>query len=66
MNYEQLQNAYAESRCKFTYDEALTIFKYFFESYARYRGRDHPRLKTSKLIQILDDRPILSNGVFKM
>ena len=66
MNYSiferQLHKAHEESNCIFTYEECSSIFEEYFKSYKKYTGKDHPPLRTSKLVEILNI--VDYNGLF--
>ena len=51
---EQLELAYAESHCAFSYEKALQVFCYYFYTFEQYSRRKHPRLSTAKLTELLD------------
>lgn len=51
----QLKSAYFKAHCAFSFDECLEIFTLYFDYYHQYLGREHPPLRTSKLIELLDD-----------
>ncbi len=59
---EQLKAAYRESTCLFSFEEALSVFNCYFEKYREAMRREHPRLRTSKLIDILNG--IDGDGMF--
>lgn len=51
----QLKSAYFKAQCAFSLKECFDIFKFYFECYKLYMGREHPHLRTSKLIELLND-----------
>lgn len=59
----QLIKAYNASQCVFSLKECFDIFKFYFECYKLYMGREHPHLRTSKLTELLND--LDGNGFFE-
>ncbi len=49
----QLSKAIKEEDIKYPFKDVLSIFIHYFERYKAYMHRDHPPIKTSKLIDIL-------------
>ena len=50
----QLQKAYNQASCSFSIKECWDIFLYYFSAYREYMGRDHPPIKTDRLVEILE------------
>ena len=58
----QLRKAYVHSNCPFSYEEALYIFRYYFEKYKHFWGINHPSIGFDKLVSLLND--IDGDGLF--
>lgn len=58
----QLIKAYKQSHCTFSLQEAFDVFKFYFECYKLNMKKEHPPLRTSKLIELLNDMD--GNGFF--
>lgn len=58
----QLKTAYQQSSCKFSIEDSKAVFDYYFAIYEEYTGRDHPPLRTSKLVDLLNS--IDGDGLF--
>lgn len=64
MNFEdQFHLAYSDSACKFGYSEALQVFQCYFAFYELHTHRAHPRIRTAKIIEMLND--IDGDGLFE-
>ena len=44
----------------YTLEEALSVFRCYFEKYEEYTGRPHPPIKASQIVRICQDMPFIS------
>ena len=51
---KQLKKAYIQAHSSFTLEECRDVFSEYFKAYQAYTGSEHPPLKTSKVIEIID------------
>ena len=45
---------YNSVSCPYTLNEVLSIFRYYFDTYRAYMGRDHPFLKSEQIRKIIE------------
>lgn len=43
----------------YTLEEALTVFRYYFQRYEECTGRVHPPIKASQIVRIIRDMPYI-------
>ncbi len=43
----------------YTLQDALTVFKYYFEQYEKHMGRPHPPIRASQIVRICQDMPYI-------
>ena len=43
----------------YTSEEALTVFRYYFQRYEECTGRVHPPIKASQIVRIIRDMPYI-------
>ena len=43
----------------YSLEDALSVFRYYFERYERYTGRPHPPIKASQIVRICQDMPYI-------
>ena len=60
---KQLIKTYSLSDCKFALDDCKMIFLEYFKEYQVFTGKEHPPLRTSKLIELLN--VIDGDGLFE-
>ena len=51
---KQLHNAFIRSSCPFTEEECKKIFLEYFKEFQVFTGKEHPPLRTSKIIELLN------------
>lgn len=44
----------------YSLEDALDVFKYYFEKYEAYTGRPHPPIKASQIVRIIREMPWIS------
>lgn len=44
----------------YTLQDALTVFKYYFEQYEKHMGRAHPPIRASQIVRICQDMPYIN------
>lgn len=44
----------------YTLQDALTVFKYYFEQYEKHMGRPHPNIRVSQIVRICQDIPYIT------
>ena len=49
---------YNSISCPYTLNEVLSIFRYYFDTYRAYMGREHPYLKPQQVGEIIERLPI--------
>lgn len=46
----------------YSLQDALQVFKYYFEQYEKHTGKIHPPIKASQIVRICQDMPYLTIG----
>ena len=52
---------YKSVSCSYTLNEVLSIFRYYFDTYRAYMGRDHPFLKSEQIRKIIECMPVCND-----
>ena len=58
-----VKRIYPDSGCSYSVEDALLVFRYFFQRFERHTGKPHPPISKANAARIMARMPELENGM---